>query len=249
MALKRLLARDPATIARVPGLLDAVFPHLVPGVVVSLNNRKSEVPGCEAIPQEMVARSTLQRAMLFEVAVAAAEQIAEGRASVDWAVCLDVAVKRQQNHFDAAIAKELSDIDKEVSVLVARNLIKMLEYLQSELGGAMVQRAPVIPGYQWIASGVGDFAVGTTLIEVKCTNRKFVSADYRQILMYWLLSYSAAIESGTQEWSHGVLMNPRLNLMIRFSFKDIVDLIAGGRSKVDLLEILSVVIGERWSQA
>jgi hypothetical protein len=44
-------------------------------------------------------------------------------------------------------------------------------------------------------------------------------------------------------------MNPRLNLMVRFAFKDIIRLVAGGRSKVDLLEILSVVIGERWSQA
>src|SRR5207244_4509494 len=105
--------------------------------------------------------------------------------------------------------------------------------------------APAIPGYQWVAPGVGDFAVGTTLIEVKCTNRRFVSADYRQILIYWLLSYSTAIESGKQEWSDGVLMNPRLNLMVRFAFKDIVSLVGAGRTKVELLEMLSVVIGER----
>lgn len=249
MAQKRLPGRDPATMARVPGLLDAVFPYLVPGVVVGLNHRAIEVPGCEAVPQELVARSRLQRAMLFELAVAVAEQIAEGDDTVDWDMCLDVAVKRQKEHFDAIIPEGLSDIDKDISFRVAKNLITMLEYIRAELRSATVQRAPSIPGYQWIAPGVGDFAVGTTLIEVKCTNRRFVSADYRQILTYWLLSYSAAIESGKQEWSDGVLMNPRLNLMVRFAFKDIIRLVAGGRSKVDLLEILSVVIGERWSQA
>lgn len=187
--------------------------------------------------------------MLFEVAVVVAERIAEGDDAVDWDMCLDIAVKRQREHFDAIIPERLTDIDKEVSFRVAKNLIIMLEYMRAELGSAIIQRAPVIPGYQWIASGAGDFAVGTILIEVKCTNRRFVSADYRQILAYWPLSYSAAIESGKQEWSDGVLTNPRLNLMVRFAFNDIVRLVGGGRSKVDLLEILSVVIGERWSQA
>src|SRR5262249_43734956 len=140
------------------------------------------------------------------------------------------------------------DLDKRAALRVAKNLIVMLDYVRVEMGGEAIRRAPGIPGYQWIAAGVGDFAVGTTLIEVKCTNRRFVSGDYRQILIYWLLSYSAAVESGAPEWSHGVLMNPRLNLLVKFSFNDLVGLVGAGRSKVELLETLGVVIADRWAQ-
>lgn len=41
--------------------------------------------------------------------------------------------------------------------------------------------------------------MGDKLIEVKCSGRNFGSADYRQILMYWLLSYMASIEKDTPE--------------------------------------------------
>jgi hypothetical protein len=98
----------------------------------------------------------------------------------------------------------------------------------------------VIPGFQWIASGVGDFSVGSTLIEVKCTGKRFSSSDYRQILMYWILSYAAAIEGGTQEFSEGILLNPRLNFILRLPFKELTALLGAGRSKVELLEVFSV---------
>jgi hypothetical protein len=218
MTTTRRPASDPRTIARdIPGLFDALFPRLAQGIVVRFNRRSIPLDECQAVPPGLVAASKIQRAMLFEIAVVAAEQLIDGRITVDWDACLNTAVKRQREHFDAELPIALSNVDKKASLCVARNLVAMLAHLRTEADGETIVRAPRIPGYQWVASGVGDFSIGTTLIEVKCTDRHFVSSDYRQILMYWLLSYCAAIESGTPEWSQGILANPRLNLLVRFS--------------------------------
>jgi len=157
-------------------------------------------------------------------------------------------VERQKEHFDAKIPQSLSEIDKEVSLWVAHNLFAMLEEFQNPVASELI-RAPRIPGYQWIASGVGDFSIGATLIEVKCTNRHFSSSDYRQILMYWLLSYCAAIESGKQQWSMGILANPRLNIFVKFSFDELINIAGGGKSKVELVELFSAILGNRGQRA
>ena len=56
--------------------------------------------------------------------------------------------------------------------------------------------------------------------------------------MYWLLSYvSAALENQGHEWSGGILVNPRLDLVVKFTFTELVEIIAAvGRSKVELIE-------------
>jgi hypothetical protein len=201
----------------------------------------------KAVSPELVDSSGLQKAMLFEVAVAAAEQLVDQRKSIDWDLCLEVAVNRQRKYFDAALPQSLSEADKAVAHWVAKNLFTMLEEFQSQAPHEEFTRAPKIPGYQWIASGIGDFSVGATLIEVKCTNKHFSSSDYRQILMYWLLSYCAAIESGKPEWLSGILANPRLNLFVKFSFDEIISVIGGGHSKVELVELFSAILGNRFA--
>jgi hypothetical protein len=243
--MNRLPAHDPRTIARdIPGVLDSLFPYLTQGVVTSINRRSASVPELQAVPQELVDASSLQKAMLFEVAVAAAEQLLDQKESIDWNRCLNDAVERQQEHFDAKLPEALSDVDKDISLRVAQSLFTMLVKFQSEANEALI-RAPKIPGYQWIASGVGDFSVGTTLIEVKCTSKHFSSSDYRQILMYWLLSYCGAIENRSQEWSTAILANPRLNLFLKLSFDELARITSGGRSKVELVEQFSAILGNR----
>jgi hypothetical protein len=246
MTRLRSPAHDPRTIARdIPGVLDALFPQLAQGVVASINRRSVSLPHLKAVTPELVEASGLQKAMLFEVAVAAAEQLVDQRKSIDWDMCLEIAAQRQREHFDAAVPRALSETDMVVALWVAKNLFAMLEEFRSFAPNEKLIRAPMIPGYQWIASGVGDFSVGTTLIEVKCTNKRFSSSDYRQILMYWLLGYCAAIESGKPEWSSGILVNPRLNLFVRFSFDEIILVVGGGQSKVELVELFSAIIGSR----
>lgn len=242
-------AHDPRTIARdIPGVLDALFPHLAQGVVASINKRAISLPELQAVPTTLVEASSLQKAMLFEVAMAAAEQLLDQKSSIDWKTCLDDAMKRQREHFDARLPQALSDVDKEISLWVAKSLVVMLNKFQSQAGETLV-RAPTIPGYQWIASGAGDFSVGATLIEVKCTNKHFSSSDYRQILMYWLLSYCGAIENDRQEWVTGILANPRLNFFVKFSFDELVRITGGGRSKVELVELFSAILGNRGQKA
>lgn len=112
------------------------------------------------------------------------------------------------------------------------------------MGGVNVVRAPTIPGFQWIAEGQGDFSIGQRLIEVKCTNRNFSSSDYRQILIYWLLSFSSSIEGGMNEWKTGVLLNPRANKYIEIDFNELVRIAAAGRTKLELLELFSSIVGD-----
>jgi hypothetical protein len=120
--------------------------------------------------------------------------------------------------------------------------------LQSKSTGEPLVHAPEVSGHQWIASSVGDFALGHDIIEVKCTNKNFSSADYRQVMMYWLLSYAAAVEVRGREWVGGILVNPRLNLILTFKFDDLIEIIGAGRSKVELVEIFSSMIGSHLSE-
>ena len=182
--------------------------------------------------------------MLFEIAVARAEQVLTGRNIPDWGKCLTVATTRQRQYFDAYTPQSLRGIDIIVAEHVASNLVYMLRELQSNRTGSKLILSPFIAGYQWISSTEGDFSIGTQLIEIKCTHRKFSMADYRQVLMYWLLSYASSIEHDSAEWTSCVLLNPRLNYMLDVSFDEIIMLVAGGRSKVRLLELFSGIVGD-----
>jgi hypothetical protein len=245
MTAIRLPANDPRTIARdIPGILESLFPQLVPGVVAHFNRKARPAPDCKAVAPEIIQASHLQRAMLFEIAVAAAEQLITGNKEVDWDLCLGVAISRQRRHFDAKAPDTLLPADRIAALTVAENLASMLRWLVAG-GETSLALAPQIPGYQWISCGVGDFSIGTRLIEVKCTNKHFSSADYRQTIIYWLLSYVQSIEVGSPEWSEVVLMNPRLNLIVALPFNEVITIASGGKSKVDLLELFSAMVGER----
>jgi hypothetical protein len=245
MTTPRLPASDPRTIARdIPGVLDGLFPQLVPGIVAHFNRRSLADPRCKAVAKELVAASSMQRAMLFELAVAVGERLAEGD-SFNWETCLNVAIVRQRRHFDAQIPAALSDADRVAALAVAENLATMLETVRADAGDAPLLSSPRIPGYQWIASGVGDFSAGPSLIEVKCTRKHFSASDYRQILMYWLLGYAGSMEGDSTDWTDGILLNPRLNLVLRLPFDEIVAVTAAGRSKVELLELFSSMVSNR----
>jgi hypothetical protein len=242
----RLPRNDPRTLARdIPGLFEAVFPHLVPGVVAHLNRQAFVTEKCNRVSQEAVAASSLSRAMLFELSVALAEQLLLPNARPDWEAALALAIKRQRRHFDARTPESLQEVDKDVALQVAENLALMLTESQTLDSPHVLVVAPKIPGYQWISSTVGDFSVGTTLIEVKCTNSNFSSADYRQILMYWLLSYAGALEHGTDEWCRVTLMNPRRCTSLTIASDQLVRLLGAGRSKVEVLELFATIVGER----
>lgn len=239
----KILARDPRTVARdMPGILDTLFPQLAPGIVACFNRRAYAVVDCNALSADLIAESTLQHAMLFEIAVAAGQQLVEGGEFVDLDRALKVAIDRQQRHFDAKIPERLTLTDRTIATRVAENLATMLQKLRAIAGKAALVCSPHIPGYQWLASGVGDFAIGSRLVEIKCTGKSFSSSDYRQVMMYWLLSYASSVEGRGTEWSNAVLMNPRLNKVVEVSFDEMIKVTGAGRSKVDVLELFSSMV-------
>ncbi len=245
MSPPKILARDPRTVARdIPGIFDTLFPQLAPGVVTHFNRRNYAVAACQEISAELIAASALQHAMLFEIAVAAGQQVIEGSESIDLDRALDVAIDRQRRHFDAKLPEQLTATDKTIVIRVAENLATMLEKVRTDSGKAVLVCSPHIPGYQWIASGTGDFAIGPRLVEVKCTSKPFSSSDYRQVMMYWLLSYASSVEGGCPEWSNAVLINPRLNRVVDVSFDEMIKVTAAGRSKVDVLELFSSMVAD-----
>ena len=249
MPYRRSPIKDPRTVARdIPGISDVIFPQLTPGLVAYLNKGIHSCTKAESVSLEMVDASSLNRAMLFEVAFARGQQIVKGR-ETDWDACLRIATNRQKRHFDACLPESLDDADMFVAERVGRNLDYILKEIECKYPDVELVHSPFIPGYQWISSSEGDFSIGTVLIEVKCTNKNFGSADYRQILMYWLLSYAASIEHGSDEWSKCVLVNPRLNRLVELSFNEIIGPIAAGRSKVELLQVFSYIVGDYWLKA
>ncbi len=229
------LLHDPRAIARnVPGIFDILFPQLTPGIVAHLN-RTSEVFKTGPIDEGLVAECSLQHAMLFEISVAAGECLLR-TGEIDWGQSFRLALERQRKYFDADLPAEMSNQDRAVSTLVARNMVEMIRALtfNSESG---VDVSPYIPGCKWCDSGTGDFSSSSTLIEVKCTHRNFTAPDYRQLLIYWLLSYLSEIEGKGQEWSYGVLLNPRSAKYVTIDFTDLIGLIGGGRSKIEISEL------------
>ena len=232
MAYNRLPMRDPRTVARdIPGISDVIFPQLTPGMVAYFNKKIACSNEVEAIPIELVKASALSRAMLFETAYARGEQLLNGIINADWEDCLKIATQRQQYHYDATLPNALTDSDIVVAEWVGNNLAHMLNQICDDEPEQELKMSPEINGYQWIASGKGDFALGSKLIEVKCSNKNFGSADYRQVLMYWLLSYASVIERNSSEWKSCILLNPRRNHVVEISFNDIIKVAAAGRSK------------------
>lgn len=235
---------DPRTVAReIPGVLDEVFPQLTPGIVAHFNASAREFP-IRPIPQEMLAQSQLQRAMLFELGYTVGEQLLKGVSTLNWEGCFQETLRRQRVYFDAQLPEKLELQDQTVAEIVGSNLARVLTEMCKARAQQLAIR-PKIPGMEWIASGYGDFSLGPTLIEVKCTAKRFSAADYRQVAIYWMLSYAAAIENRGDEWQDFILLNPRSGLMVTMKFDAFLNVLSGGRTKVDILQLFHSLVGSR----
>lgn len=232
--------RDPRTIARnIPGILNAIFPGLTPGIV-SFYNKSAIACSVIVVPAEAIQASELQKSLLFELAFAVGEQLVLGN-NPTWGECVATATGRQSRFFDAISPSEISENDQRIARRVANNLVTMVKQVATDCNSTY-GAAPVIPGFRWIASGTGDFFAGSTLIEVKCIAGNFSAADYRQVVMYWLLSYAAAVETGNDEWRSCVLMNPRTGKLVNIDFDEFIHLTGGGRSKVEILQAFTATL-------
>jgi len=245
MVHRRLPLRDPRTVARdIPGVLDVLFPRLTGALVTSLNRQMFFFDGLQPLSDELVEGSQLQKAMLFQLSTARAEGILSGIDDPGWNQCLEVAVERQQRHYDARIPNRLEDHDKNLAFHAAENLVQMLRRIKDQKNDFEIEINPVIPGLGWIATGVGDFSIGPLLIEVKHTDRNFVANDFRQVLMYWLLRYSASLEKNEEVWSECILLNPRRNCALQFHFDHLLNSASASYNRVELFELLRSVVGQ-----
>jgi hypothetical protein len=109
--------------------------------------------------------------MLFELAVARAEQLLRGVLSADWGKCLSIAVARQRQHFAARPPAELVAADKFLADWAASNLCAMLTRIQENSEDCDLEIAPEVSGYRWIAAGRLDFSVGPQIVEFKNPNK------------------------------------------------------------------------------
>lgn len=239
----RIPVRDPRTVARdIPGLLDIVFPRLSGGLVSSLNRKMFQFNSATALDEGLVAQSNQKKSMLFEIAVAYAEQLVRGDDDPDLLRSVNLATTRQQRHFDAYPPQPLSAIDISIIHNVASNLVNILSDFATQQGTDLIIVRPPIPGFGWIGSGLGDFAIEGTLIEIKNTDRNFIANDYRQILMYWILAYAKGLEAGTSIWSNYLLYNSRMNRAVVGSFDSLIEAASGGLSRIEVYEYLRTIV-------
>lgn len=242
MKPRRLPFRDPRTVARdIPGVLDVLFPRLSGGLVAALNRDAFHYSELVPVPSELVKQSQLQKAMLFELALARAELILEGYTEPDWDECIAIALERQSRHYDARKPDGIKETDQLVAGYAAQNLVSMLERASRSQGSPIVPR-PVIPGLGWIASGTGDFAIGGVLVEVKHTDRNFLAGDFRQVLMYWLLKYASVVESDDAVWTDCLLINPRRNSGLAVNFDKLLQSASSNSNRVELCEMLRSIL-------
>ena len=235
---------DPRTVAReIPGLLDEVFPQLTPGIVAHFNASARAFP-IRPIPPELLAQSRLQRATLFELGYTVGEQLLQGATAIDWADCFQETLRRQRVYFDAQLPEKLEPQDQTVAEIVGSNLAGVLTDM-SKTRAQLLAIRPQISGLEWIASGFGDFSLGQTLVEVKCTAKRFSAADYRQVAIYWMLSYAASVESRGDEWQDFILLNPRSGQMVTMKFDAFLSVLSSGRTKVDVLQLFQSLVGSR----
>jgi hypothetical protein len=191
-----------------------------------------------AVPDELIEKSQLQKAMIFELAIARAEGLLRGDVVPNWDEYFKTAWECQRQHYDARIPDSLNQWDIAAADRAAENLIAMLASLRAQRPSIKLEHSPLIPGLGWIASGNGDFALGSMLIEVKHTDRNFGSGDFRQVLMYWLLKYANSVENNGDVWSEILLLNPRRNAALLIDCEYLLRSASAQLNRVELVELL-----------
>lgn len=243
----RLPTKDPRTIARdIPGISQILFPQLTSGFVGSLNKTIRSYCGIKAIDESLIQQSSLRASVLFEFSYVIAEKKLNGK-DVNYNQCFDIAVEKQNRYYDyVANGEIITDLEIKIGSSVATNLVGILKNI-SERKRKDIIVSPYISGYEWIANSRGDFSIGDSLIEVKCSNKNFSSLDYRQILIYFLLNYIKTLSSSTETcYQTLILVNPRLNKVVEFNADDLLFDVSAGRSKIEVIQQFFTIIKERY---
>ena len=236
---------DPRSVARdVPGLFEIVFPGLTPGLVAHLNATSRTLDG-EAIDDDDVRQAKLGPALLFEVACVRVDRLFEQDEDANNPQsCLAEAWRRQSRFYDARYVDSIGDNDWFIACAVGNSLRGALVDLSRSRGKTVVVR-PQVLGCQWISSSCGDYSIGDCIVEVKCIVGNFSGADYRQVLIYWMLSLIADSEGRGTAWKQAVLVNPRRKLMVDLDLPGFLTMVGRGASHIEMMQRFLAVVGER----
>ena len=157
---------------------------------------------------------------------------------------MSVAARRQSRHYNAKVPLEIADCDREVAEHSAQNLVAMLMSVKEQHPDAELETSPTVPGMGRIATGTADCSLGSILVEVKHTDRNFVSGDFRQVLMYWISKYASSIEGDADVWSDCLLLNPRRNSALLINFDKLLHSASTSSNRVELHELLRSIVGQ-----
>jgi len=239
----RLPTKDPRTVARdIPGFFDILLPSLTTSVVSGFNRQAISIPTLSRISDDDIRSSKLKASMLFEIAYSRAEQLLNN--VDDWDKCFKSALAKQERYFDFKRPPNPTHKDFQIAETVAVQICDGLEYMKRLFNSNDLVIAPKISGMHWISSSHGDFSLKNHLIEIKCTSRNFGGADYKQLIIYWLLMLSASLENDTPVPEFGVLFNPRRNTVVRFSFEEFISIAGAGISKLDLINLFGSLLSQ-----
>lgn len=78
---------------------------------------------------------------------------------------------------------------------------------------------------------------------MKHTDRNFVSGDFRQVLMYWVLKYASSIEGELHVWSDCLLLNPRRNSALLVNFDKLLRSVSASSGRAEVYELLRSIVG------
>jgi hypothetical protein len=216
--------------------MDSVFPRLSGAMVGALNRKTFRFNCVQSVDEGLIQKSSLHNSILFEASSILVEGKVEGGEWGESATAIIAAADRLSAYFNAKPVPPFEDHDIQIVNTVAENLFGMLGNYAAQMGVNVINSRPRFRGFGWIASGVGDFAVGRTVIEVKNTAKPFSADDYRQLLVYWLLDYAASIEKGGPNYETYLLVNPRRNIAVQGSFSSLLDQAAGEKGKLEVYE-------------
>jgi len=236
---------DPRSVAReVPGLFEIVFPGLTPGLVAHLNATSRGLDGVP-LDDEDVRDTKLTAALLFEVTCVRVDRLFEmDHEAGSPQSCLAEAWRRQSRFYDVKRVDSISDHDWSVAKSVADSLHDALLETSRASGQPVVVRPPV-PGCQWIGNSCGDYAIGDCIVEVKCISGNFSGADYRQVLIYWMLSLLADVEGCGKVWKNAILINPRRKLLVDLDLSRFLTIVGRGATHIEMMQRFLSVVGER----
>lgn len=236
---------DPRSVARdVPGLFEIVFPGLTPGLVAHLNATSCSLEG-NAVDDEEVRRCKLGAALLFEISCVRVDRLFERDEGADNPQsCLAEAWRRQSRFYDARYVDFIDDHDWTIAREVGNSLHAALIDACRSRGQPLVVR-PLVMGCQWISGSCGDYAIGDCIVEVKCIVGNFSGADYRQVLIYWMLSLIADVEGRGEVWKQAVLINPRRKLVVDLDLQNFLTVVGRGATHIEMMQRFLSVVGER----